>query len=60
MPDFRIFVIAILPELKKLDSVVISRKERDNSSVWVKSDKPFLMPKNFIRAPVEETEKSEN
>lgn len=58
VPSFRIYVIAILPHLKKLDSVVVSRKERDNSRVWVKTDKQYPIPKNFIRAPPVEKEKS--
>lgn len=33
IPNFRLFFIAIFPNLKKLDTVLISKKERDNSRV---------------------------
>jgi hypothetical protein len=28
-------MIAALPNLKKLDTVLVSKKERDNSHVWI-------------------------
>ncbi len=35
IPNFRLYIIALLPNLKRLDSVLISKKERDNSNVWI-------------------------
>ncbi len=34
--NFRLLVISILPQLKKLDSVLISKKERDNA-IFIRS-----------------------
>lgn len=34
VPNFRLFVIGLLPTIKKLDSVLISKKELDNANVW--------------------------
>jgi Leucine-rich repeat (LRR) protein len=31
IPNFRLYIIGILPQLIKLDSVLISKKERDNA-----------------------------
>lgn len=43
--NFRLLVISILPQLKKLDSVLISKKERDNA-VFIRSQtKKFPEPK---------------
>merc|ERR1712226_1405036 len=33
IPNFRLYLISIFPQLKKLDTVLISKKERDNASV---------------------------
>ena len=33
---FRLIIIAVLPQLKKLDTVLISRKELDNAGFIVK------------------------
>ncbi|KRW99018.1 hypothetical protein PPERSA_11619 [Pseudocohnilembus persalinus] len=32
--QFRLYIIGILPYLKRLDSVLVSKKERDNCNVW--------------------------
>jgi hypothetical protein len=32
--NFRLYIIGMLPNLKKLDSVLISKKELDNTHVW--------------------------
>lgn len=34
LPNFRIFAIGILPQVKTLDTVVVSKKERDNANTW--------------------------
>lgn len=34
VPNFRLFIIGLLPTIKKLDSVLISKKELDNANVW--------------------------
>ena len=34
IPNFRLYIISVLPYLKKLDTVLISKKERDNANVW--------------------------
>lgn len=34
IPNFRLYIIGLLPTLKKLDSVLISKKELDNALVW--------------------------
>jgi hypothetical protein len=34
IPNFRLYIIGLLPTLKKLDSVLISKKELDNANVW--------------------------
>ena len=35
--NFRLFVVAILPQTKKIDSVLISEKEREATKVWAKT-----------------------
>lgn len=37
LPNFRIYIIGLLPQLKKIDTVLISKKERDNAYVWINS-----------------------
>jgi len=34
IPSFRLYIIGILPQLQKLDTVLITKKERDNAIVW--------------------------
>lgn len=35
LPNFRIFTIGLLPNLRKLDTVLVTYKERDNANVWM-------------------------
>jgi len=35
IPNFRLYIIGILPFLQKLDTVLITKKERDNARVWI-------------------------
>jgi len=35
IPNFRLYIISILPTLKKIDTVLISRKEIDDSHVFL-------------------------
>jgi hypothetical protein len=44
LPNFRLYFIAIFPKLKKLDTVLITSKERDNSFVWIHTFKKKLYP----------------
>jgi len=51
IPNFRVLAISILTELKKLDSVLISKKERDNA-VFIRSQtKKYPLPKNPAHPP---------
>lgn len=34
IPGFRLYIVGILPQLKKLDTVLITKKEKDNAKVW--------------------------
>lgn len=34
IPNFRLYIISVLPHLKKLDTVLISKKEKEAASVW--------------------------
>lgn len=59
VPNFRILAISILPDLKKLDSVLISKKERDNA-VFIRSQtKKYPQPKNPSLPPQEKKEEEE-
>lgn len=52
LPNFRTYVIAVLPNIKKLDTVLVSYKERDNAMVWTNT---FNMGKRGLPcAPIEE------
>ena len=56
IPNFRVLAISILPFLKKLDSVLISKKERDNA-IFIKSQtKKYPLPKNPAVPPQEKKE----
>ena len=35
IPNFRVYFISLFPSLKKLDTVLISVKEKDNTKVWI-------------------------
>lgn len=52
VPNFRIYVISQIPNLKKLDSVLISKKERDNAKYLSAQLKKFPVPKNIQKAPL--------
>jgi Leucine-rich repeat (LRR) protein len=59
VPNFRILTISILTQLKKLDSVLISKKERDNA-VFIRSQtKKYPLPKNPPLPPQEKKEEDE-
>lgn len=49
--NFRLIVISILPQLKKLDSVLISKKERDNANFIRSQFKKFPEPKILLQPP---------
>ena len=51
--NFRIYIIGILPYIKKIDTVLVSKKERDNAYVWINSFKNVMIPevKNAIKPP---------
>jgi hypothetical protein len=34
IPNFRLYIIQMIPQLKRIDSVLISKKEKDNANVW--------------------------
>lgn len=51
LPGYRTFVIGIVPQVKTLDTVVVSKKEKDNAYTWYNTFKkkyPHLKvdPKN--------------
>lgn len=56
VPNFRILAISILPDLKKLDSVLISKKERDNAIFIRSQTKKYPVPKNPAKPPQEKNE----
>lgn len=59
LPNFRVLVISILPELKKLDSVLISKKERDNAIFIRSQTKKYPQVKSPPRPPMEKKEEDE-
>jgi len=44
IPNFRLYLIDIFPNLKKLDTVLVSKKEKDNSKVWIHQFKYKKLP----------------
>lgn len=44
IPNFRLYLISMFPQLKKLDTVLISKKERDNASVMKNQFKLNKLP----------------
>lgn len=44
IPHFRLYFVALFPDLKKLDTVLISKKERDNARVMVQDFKVRSLP----------------
>ena len=57
--NFRSYVISILPQIRKLDSVLVSNKERDNAIFLRTQIKKFPMPKNIPSPPIEKNEDEE-
>jgi len=55
IPSFRLYIIGILPQLQKLDTVLISKKERDNGAVWKNSFGHYKFPK--VKVPTFPPEK---
>lgn len=57
IPDFRLFSIALLPEVRKIDSVLVTHKERDNalfiSSVYRKKRLPYYDGEDLREPPSE-------
>lgn len=53
IPNFRILIIGILPQVKKIDTVLVSKKEKDNAFVWINGFKNVVIPevKNAIQPP---------
>lgn len=57
--DFRLFIIALLPELRKIDTVLVSHKERDNAyfltSTYKQKRLPSYKGEEQIEPPLEYT-----
>lgn len=49
-------MISILPQVRKLDSVLVSKKEVDNAMFLRTQIKKFPVPKNIPQPPVEKNE----
>jgi hypothetical protein len=59
IPNFRLYIIALLPSLKRLDSVLISKKERDNANVWINEFRHVKIPEvKNPPVPVDDTAQS--
>lgn len=56
IPNFRSYLISMLPNLKKIDSVLVSKKEVDNAAFLRTQIKKFPLPKNPTKPPVEKAE----
>lgn len=61
IPNFRLYIAALIPSLKKIDSVLVSNKERDNANVWINyfMHQTPPMPKKISKPP-EEKEQNAN
>lgn len=63
IPSFRLYIIGLLPQLQKLDTVLISKKEKDNANVFINAFNhkkfPKLNPKEIAKPP-EPVQKSQN
>lgn len=57
--NFRVLTISILPNLKKLDSVLISKKERDNAGFIRSQTKKYPLPKIITLPPQEKKQEDE-
>lgn len=42
--NFRIYIIGMLPQVKKIDTVLVSKKEKDNAYVWINAFKNASIP----------------
>ena len=55
IPNFRLYIIGLLPQLQKLDTVLISKKERDNAHVFINKFNhtkfPKVNPKEITKPP---------
>jgi hypothetical protein len=60
VPNFRLLVVSILPQLKKLDSVLVSKKERDNAIFIRSQTKKLPEPKNIVKPPQEKKQEEED
>jgi len=55
IPSFRLYIIGILPTIQKLDTVLVTKKERDNAMVWRNSFGHSKFPK--VKVPTFPPEK---
>eukprot|EP00825_Cyclidium_porcatum_P042223 TRINITY_DN5736_c0_g1_i4.p1 TRINITY_DN5736_c0_g1~~TRINITY_DN5736_c0_g1_i4.p1 ORF type:complete len:336 (-),score=86.95 TRINITY_DN5736_c0_g1_i4:246-1253(-) len=60
IPGFRLYIVQILPQLKRIDSVLISNKERDNSGFLVGSGRKLPKPLEKAQEPPEENQANNN
>lgn len=60
IPAFRLYIIQLLPQLKRIDSVLISMKERDNGSFLVGPNKKLPKPVEKAQEPPEENQPNNN
>ena len=42
--NFRLYIIGYLINLKKIDTVLVSKKERDNANVWIHKFRNVSLP----------------
>ena len=53
--NFRLFLIGTIKSVKKLDNVLISKKERDNARVYIEQFKHIPKPiENPMKPPTEQ------
>jgi len=63
IPSFRLYIIGLLPQLQKLDTVLISKKEKDNAHVFVNTFNHTKFPKvdpKEIQKPPELVQNKQN
>ena len=62
--DFRLFIIALLPELRKIDTVLVTHKERDNAyfltSVYKEKKLPMYKGDDSMKPPPEYSNSQSN
>lgn len=44
IPNFRLYLIYLFPKLKRLDTVLVTKEEKDNANVWVNIFNLKLLP----------------